>query len=36
MTILSLVEDRSERFLKGLPSWVPDLSVMPEIHELIS
>ena len=36
MTILSLVEDRSERRLKGLPSWVPDLSAMPEIHELIS
>ncbi|CAF9939018.1 MAG: hypothetical protein HETSPECPRED_001456 [Heterodermia speciosa] len=36
MTILSLVEDRSERRLKGLPSWVPDLSVTPEIHELIS
>ena len=36
MTILSLVEDRSERRLKGLPSWVPDLSVTPEIHELIA
>ena len=36
MTILSLVEDRSERRLKGLPSWAPDLSVTPEIHELIS
>lgn len=35
MTILSLVEDRSERRLKGLPSWVPDLSVTPEIQELI-
>lgn len=35
MTILSLVEDRSERRLKGLPSWVPDLSVTPEIHELV-
>ncbi|MCJ1232815.1 hypothetical protein MMC14_000769 [Varicellaria rhodocarpa] len=35
MTILSLVEDRSERCLKGLPSWVPDLSVTPEIHELV-
>lgn len=35
MTILSLVEDRSERRLMGLPSWVPDLSVTPEIHELI-
>ena len=35
MTILSLVEDRSERRLKELPSWVPDLSATPEIHELI-
>ena len=35
MTILSLVEDRSERRLKGLPSWVPDLCVMPEVQELI-
>ena len=35
MTILSLVEDRSERLSKGLPSWVPDLSVTPEIHELV-
>ena len=36
MSLLSLVEDKSERRLKGLPSWVPDLSVTPDIHELTS
>ena len=36
MTVLSLVEDKSERRLKELPSWVPDLSVTPEIHELVA
>ena len=35
MTILSLIEDSSERQLKTLPLWVPDLSATSKISELI-
>jgi hypothetical protein len=34
MHILSLVEDPSERCLVGLPSWVPDLSIVTRLEGL--
>ncbi|KAI9773498.1 MAG: hypothetical protein M1839_002080 [Geoglossum umbratile] len=36
LNLLSLVEDASFRKLQNLPSWVPDYSVAPQIHPLIS
>ncbi|EKG20144.1 Heterokaryon incompatibility [Macrophomina phaseolina MS6] len=34
LQLLSMVEDKSERSLTSLPSWVPDLSVAPKARRL--
>lgn len=33
--VLSLVEDRSKRQLKTLPSWIPDFSITPMVNPLV-